>query len=56
MTGPNGARRVVVTGQGVVSSIGTGVDAFWSSMREGRCGIGPLTLFDLQELYITIGG
>lgn len=56
MTGPNGARRVVVTGQGVVSSIGTGVDAFWSSMREGRCGIGPLTLFDLQDLYITIGG
>jgi nodulation protein E len=25
-------------------------------MREGRCGIGPLTLFDLQDLYITIGG
>lgn len=56
MTGPNGARRVVVTGQGVVSSIGTGVEAFWSSIREGRCGIGPITLFDLQDLYITIGG
>ena len=56
MAGPNGARRVVVTGQGVVSSIGIGVDAFWSSMREGRCGVGPLTLFDLQDLYITIGG
>ena len=56
MTGPNGARRVVVTGQGVVSSIGTGVDAFWSSIREGYCGVGPLTLFDLQDLYITIAG
>ncbi len=56
MTMPNGARRVVVTGQGVVSSIGIGVDAFWSAMREGRSGIGQLTLFDLQDLYITIGG
>lgn len=56
MTGPNGARRVVVTGQGVVSSIGTGVDAFWSSMREGRCGVGPITHFDLQDLYISIAG
>ncbi len=56
MAGPNGSRRVVVTGQGVVSSIGIGVDEFWSSMREGRCGIGPLTNIDLQDLYITIGG
>lgn len=56
MTGPNGARRVVVTGQGVVSAIGTGVDAFWSSVRHGECGIGPIANFDLQDLYITIAG
>jgi len=56
MTRPNGARRVVVTGQGVVSAIGTGVDEFWPSLREGRCGIGPITNIDLQDLYITIAG
>ena len=56
MTGPNGARRVVVTGQGVVSAIGIGVDAFWSSIRHGECGIGRITHFDLQDLYIHIAG
>ncbi len=56
MTGPNGARRVVVTGQGVVSPIGTGVGAFWASLKEGRCGIGQIEGFDLQDLYITIAG
>ena len=31
-------RRVVITGAGVVSSIGNGVDAFWSALAEGRSG------------------
>jgi 3-oxoacyl-[acyl-carrier-protein] synthase II len=39
-------RRVVVTGVGVVSPIGTGKDAFWDSLIAGRCGIGPVTRFD----------
>jgi nodulation protein E len=54
MTGVNGRRRVVVTGQGVVSSIGTGVDSFWASMRRGACGVGPIKNFPLADLYITI--
>jgi nodulation protein E len=54
MTGVNGARRVVVTGHGVVSSIGTGVESFWASMRRGTCGIGPIKSFPLADLYITI--
>jgi nodulation protein E len=54
MTGPNGARRVVVTGQGVVSAIGTDVGTFWTSLKEGRCGVGQINGFDLQDLYITI--
>jgi nodulation protein E len=45
---------VVVTGQGVVSSIGTGVESFWSSIRRGACGVGPIKNFPLQDLYITI--
>ncbi len=56
MMGVKGGRRVVVTGQGVVSSIGTGVDSFWSSLRRGACGIGPIKNISLQDLYITIGG
>jgi 3-oxoacyl-[acyl-carrier-protein] synthase II len=39
-------RRVVITGAGVLSPIGTGVDAFWQALCEGRSGAGPLTLFD----------
>jgi nodulation protein E len=37
-----------------VSSVGIGADTFWSSLREGRSGIGPITLFELQDLYIPI--
>lgn len=36
-------RRVVVTGLGVVSAIGTGKDAYWEGLRNGVCGIGNST-------------
>jgi 3-oxoacyl-[acyl-carrier-protein] synthase II len=39
-------RRVVVTGMGVVSPVGTGVPAFWSALVAGVSGAGPITLFD----------
>ncbi|MEJ2124024.1 MAG: beta-ketoacyl-[acyl-carrier-protein] synthase family protein [Alphaproteobacteria bacterium] len=54
MAGPNEARRVVVTGMGVVAPTGIGVDEFWANTREGTCAIGPITGFPLQDLYITI--
>lgn len=38
--------RVAVTGLGVVSPIGTGADAFWNAMMEGRSGVRRITLFD----------
>ena len=56
MATPNGAKRVVVTGQGVVSAIGIGVDRFWSNMRRNVCGIGKISNFEIQDLYITIAG
>jgi nodulation protein E len=34
--------RVVITGRGVVSPLGNGVGAFWTSLREGRPGITPI--------------
>lgn len=39
-------RRVVITGAGVLSPIGTGVQEFWQALCEGRSGAGPLTHFD----------
>ncbi|GAA1229163.1 beta-ketoacyl-[acyl-carrier-protein] synthase family protein [Prauserella halophila] len=39
-------RRVVITGVGPVSSIGTGADAFTESLKAGRSGISPITGFD----------
>jgi 3-oxoacyl-[acyl-carrier-protein] synthase II len=39
-------RRVVVTGLGAVTSIGTNVRDFWSSLLAGTCGIRPFSLFD----------
>lgn len=39
-------RRVVVTGLGPVSSIGTGVEQFHSGLLEGRSGVSPITGFD----------
>jgi len=56
MAQPKDRRRVVVTGQGVVSSVGIGVDAFWNALKNAECGIDEVTLFDTDELYITIAG
>lgn len=42
----NKERRVVVTGIGAVTSIGSGVEEFWKNLLAGVCGIGPLDLFD----------
>ena len=52
----SGGRRVVVTGMGVVTPVGNTVEAFWGSLKEGRCGIGKITGWDLDDLYIDIGG
>lgn len=43
-------RQAVITGLGIVSPIGIGIDAFWASARAGRSGIGSPTLFDASKL------
>ena len=48
--------QVVVTGLGVVSPIGIGVDAFWASLVDGKSGVRPLTLFDASLLPVRFGG
>jgi nodulation protein E len=46
----NGVNRVVVTGLGAVSPVGHTVAAYWSSLLEGECGIGTITLVPADQL------
>ncbi|MBP1714771.1 MAG: fabF [Deltaproteobacteria bacterium] len=50
MVGTNNIRkrRVAVTGLGVVSPIGNGKEAFWQSLVSGKCGIAPVSNFDIS--------
>lgn len=49
-------RRVVVTGVGVVSPLGTGVEKNWSAITAGQSGLGPITRFDASNLPTQIAG
>ncbi|NDH00981.1 MAG: beta-ketoacyl-ACP synthase II, partial [Opitutae bacterium] len=42
--------RVVVTGMGVVSSIGSDVDSYWASLKAGKSGISSVTSFDSSDI------
>jgi nodulation protein E len=46
--------RVVVTGMGVVTPIGQSVAEFWSALKDGKCGIGPLDATDADKLDVRI--
>jgi 3-oxoacyl-[acyl-carrier-protein] synthase II len=41
-------RRIVVTGMGMVSPLGRDLESSWAGLREGRSGVGPITLFDAE--------
>src|SRR4029078_10887643 len=56
MAHSNGRRRVVVTGQGVVTPLGTGVEKFWAALKNSECGIRQVQSFPTEDLYITIAG
>ena len=49
-------RRVVITGMGVVSPIGIGLDSFWSSLINGKSGIQRISSLDPSDFYCQIGG
>lgn len=42
-------RRVVCTGIGVISPVGTGVENFWASLINGKSGVAPITRFDASQ-------
>jgi len=49
-------RRIAVTGLGIISPVGIGVAAAWSSILAGRSGIGPITRFDTSTFPTRIAG
>jgi 3-oxoacyl-[acyl-carrier-protein] synthase II len=52
----NGARRVVVTGVGLVTPLGIGVEKNWTALMAGRSGLGPITRFATDDFATKIAG
>jgi len=50
------AQRVVITGAGTINALGHDVASTLAAMAEGRCGIGPLDIRDVDRLAVKIGG
>ena len=49
-------RRVVITGTGLVTSVGIGVEETWQALLAGKSGIARITLFDPTDFSVQIGG
>ena len=49
-------RRVVVTGMGIISPLGIGIEENWSAITNGRSGIGPITRFDTESFPVRFAG
>ena len=49
-------KRVVITGLGVISPIGIGVEQFYTALKEGQCGIDMVTRFDTEGYDTKIAG
>jgi 3-oxoacyl-[acyl-carrier-protein] synthase II len=50
------ARRVVVTGLGLIAPVGNSVASAWEAVCNGKSGIGPVTDFDASQLGTRIAG
>lgn len=49
-------RRVVVTGMGMVTPLGSGVDVTWKRLINNESGLGPITKVDVSDLPARVGG
>lgn len=50
------SRRVVITGMGAVTPLGTGVDKFWNGIKENKIGFSYIDKFDTERIGVKIGG
>ncbi len=46
--------RIVITGMGTISSVGSNTRETWTNVVAGRSGVGPITLFDASHLQVRI--
>lgn len=49
-------RRVVITGMGVISPIGSDLNTFWSNLKKGVCGIDFIQSLDTADMEVKIAG
>lgn len=49
-------KRIVVTGIGLVTPLGSGVDGNWSALTAGKSGLGSITKFQVDDLPCRVGG
>ncbi len=49
-------RRVVITGLGIVSPVGSTIESAWAAVLAGQSGIGPITRFDVSAFPVRFGG
>ena len=49
-------KRVVITGMGTVNPLGHSVAESWQAVREGVCGIAPITRYDTTARKVTLAG
>ncbi|MCR5502722.1 MAG: beta-ketoacyl-ACP synthase II [Lachnospiraceae bacterium] len=46
--------RVVITGMGIISPVGNDIDTYWESLKNGKCGIAPLTRFENPDIPVRV--
>ena len=49
-------RRVVITGVGLITALGTGTEKTWKSLLDGDCGINTIESFDTSDQSVHIAG
>src|SRR5262245_51061791 len=55
MSGDNGRRRVVITGLGAATPLGTTVESTWEALIAGKSGAGKITQFDTEGFPVDFG-